>query len=121
MGGGAAGGAFLTIVYLALFVVWYVGLWKVVEKANQPGWTGIVPILNLYVLVKISGKEWWWFLLMFVPCVNIVAIIVVSMAVAEQFGKSPGFGIGLALLPFIFYLMLGFGDAEYQGDAPPMF
>jgi hypothetical protein len=35
--------------------------------------------------------------------------------VARKFVKSDGFGLGLAFLPFIFYPMLGFGDAQYQG------
>jgi hypothetical protein len=30
------------------------------------------------------------------------------------FGKGPGFAVGMILLPFIFYPMLGFGDARYQ-------
>ena len=31
---------------------------------------------------------------------------------AKRFGKGTGFGIGLALLSFIFFPILGFGDAE---------
>ena len=41
--------------------------------------------------------------------------IVASVDIAKSFGKGTGFGIGLALLPFIFYPILGFGDAQYQG------
>jgi hypothetical protein len=33
----------------------------------------------------------------------------------SAFGKGTGFGIGLALLGIIFYPILGFGDAQYQG------
>ena len=49
------------------------------------------------------------------PIVNFVVAIMVSMDVAKNFGKGAGFGIGLALLGFIFYPILGFGDARYQG------
>ena len=38
-----------------------------------------------------------------------------GIAVAKSFGKGDGFGIGLGLLGFIFYPILGFGDAQYQG------
>jgi hypothetical protein len=37
--------------------------------------------------------------------------------VARNFGKGAGFGIGLALLGFIFFPILGFGDAQYRPQA----
>jgi hypothetical protein len=33
---------------------------------------------------------------------------------AEKFGKGTGFGIGLLFLPFVFFPMLAFGDAQYR-------
>ena len=40
-------------------------------------------------------------------------MIIVSIEVAKAFGKGTGFGVGLALLSFVFYPLLGFGDAVY--------
>lgn len=34
--------------------------------------------------------------------------ILVNLNIAKKFGKSAGYGVGLALLPFVFYPMLGF-------------
>jgi hypothetical protein len=34
---------------------------------------------------------------------------------AKVFGKTTGFGVGLALLGFIFIPILAFGDAQYIG------
>jgi hypothetical protein len=90
-----------------------VSLWKVFAKAGEPGWAAIVPIYNVVVLVKISGKPLWWLVLFFIPCVNIIASFVVYVALAERFGKGTGFGIGLWLLGFIFLPILAFGDAQY--------
>ena len=116
-GGGiaAAIGAVGTLVMLAVALVVIAGLWKVFTKAGEPGWAAIVPIYNLIVLVKIAGKEPWWAILLLLPCINFIAFFPVSISLAERFGKAAGFGIGLALLPFIFYPVLGFGDAQYQG------
>jgi hypothetical protein len=36
---------------------------------------------------------------------------------SKSFGKSEGFTVGLILLPFIFYPILGLGDAQYSGPA----
>ena len=105
------------IIYLVLFVLWIAGLWKIFEKAGHPGWAAIIPIYNIFIVTKIAGKEWWWLLLMLIPIVNIVILIVVYVAVAQKFGKGPGFAVGMVFLPFIFALILGFGDAEYEGSA----
>ena len=119
-GGGMIGALFggvFFLIWLVVFVVVVAGLWKVFEKAGEPGWAAIVPIYNIITLVKISGKEMWWVILFFLPCANIVAAVMISMEVAKKFGQSTGYGLGLAFLPFIFYPMLGFGSAQYNRNA----
>ena len=124
--GGGGGSSAIVIVYLALVVLYIAGTWKVYVKAGEPGWAAIIPIYNLWILIKIAGKPGWWILLFLIPLVNLYALFAISIAVAQNFGKSTGFGIGLALLGFIFYPILGFGDARYAGavagmpPAPPM-
>jgi len=54
---------------------------------------------------------------MLIPFVNFIIWIVLSLDLAKKFGKGAGFGIGIALLSFIFLPVLGFGDAQYQGAA----
>jgi hypothetical protein len=100
---------------IALFVI--AAMWKVFTKAGQPGWASIIPIYNLYVWCKIVGRPWWWILLMLIPLVNIIVGIILCIDMAKSFGKGVGFGIGLILLPIIFFPILGFGSATYQGPA----
>jgi hypothetical protein len=105
------------ILALILIVLAIAGLWRTFHKANRPGWAAIIPIYNLYTMVKIAGRPGWWVILYFIPIVNIIVNIVVSIDVAKAFGKSTAFGvIGLWLFSFIGYLMLGFGDATYRGS-----
>ncbi|MGZ4152499.1 MAG: DUF5684 domain-containing protein [Actinomycetota bacterium] len=99
-------------------VVDIVAMWRLFTKAGQPGWAAIIPIYNLYVLVKVAGREGWWVILYFIPFVNIVVWFIVAIDVAKNFGKSTGFGIGIALLSFIFIPILAFGDAQYLGARP---
>jgi hypothetical protein len=118
---GAAGGiiasmgAFL-FVYLALIVLIIVALWKIFTKAGQPGWAAIVPIYNSYILiVEICKMPILWFILALIPCTAWIAAIMAALKLAEKFGKEVGFAIGLILLPFIFYPILAFGSATYEG------
>ena len=106
-----------TIIGLLVALLVIVAMWKVFTKADQPGWASIIPIYNIYIWCKIVGRPWWWILLMLIPFVNFIILIILSIDMAKRFGKGVGFGIGLALLGIIFFPILGFGSAQYQGPA----
>ena len=101
---------------LAVLVI--AGLWKTFNKAGLPGWGAIIPIYNVYLMLKLAGRPGWWLLLYLIPCVSLVIAIIVSLDIAKAFGKGALFGIGLALLGFIFFPILGFGSAQYIGPPP---
>lgn len=111
---GGGGSTVELILTLALTVVVFAGFWKVFEKAGEPGWAAIIPIYNLYVLIRVSGNAWWWLLLLFIPVINLLATIKISIDVAGKFGKGILFGLGLTFLSFVFYSLLGFGNYRYQ-------
>ncbi|MBX3412688.1 MAG: signal peptidase I [Pirellulales bacterium] len=112
--GGGIMGMCCFVLEIAILIVVIIGLWKTFQKAGKPGWASIIPFYNMYVLTEIAGRPILWFILMLIPCVNIIAHIVVSIDVAKNFGKDTLYGVGLILFPFIFYPLLGFGDAKYQ-------
>lgn len=102
------------LLQLAVIVVVIVGFWQVFVKAGKPGWACLIPIYNIIVLLEIVGKPIWWIVLFFIPLVGLVMAFLVNIALAERFGKGAGFGVGLTLLPFIFFPILGFGNAGYR-------
>jgi hypothetical protein len=106
----------VALVIMLVFVVFYIAaMWKVFAKAGKPGWAAIVPIYNLIVMCEIAGKPAWWVVLMLIPLVGFIIQIIIAIGIANAFGKGAGFGIGLVFLGFIFYPILGFGSATYQG------
>jgi hypothetical protein len=110
-------GPLFWICWLAFVILMIAALWKIFTKAGQPGWTAIIPIVNTYFLCKVAGRPGWWVILMLLPIVNLIIWIILCIDVAKSFGKGAGFGIGLLLLPIIFFPILGFGRAQYQGAA----
>ncbi|MDK2122587.1 DUF5684 domain-containing protein [Parachitinimonas caeni] len=104
----------MALIYLVIIVATVAGCWKVFVKAGQPGWACLVPFYNLYVMLNMIGKPVWWLVLFFVPIVSLVMSFIVMIELAKRFGKGAGYGVGLALLPFVFFPMLGFSDAQYQ-------
>jgi len=107
--------ALFFLVFIAIFVVAIAGMWKMFEKAGQPGWGCLIPIYNIVLMVRIAGKPDIWILFMLIPLVNLVFSILLAIEIAKRFGQGTGFGIGLILLPIVFYPILGFGDARYLG------
>ena len=103
-------GIVMSVIYVVVAIVMIVSMWKVFEKGGKPGWASIVPIYNIIVMLEIADKPLWWVLLLFIPIVNVVISIMVMISFAEAYGKSAGFGIGLALLPVIFLPILAFTD-----------
>jgi hypothetical protein len=116
-GAAAAGGALVFVIYIAILVLVIAGMWKTFVKAGQPGWGCIVPIYNVYLLCKIAGRPWWWLILMLIPIVSLVIAIILCIDIAKSFGKGIGFALGLIFLSPIFFCILGFGSAQYQGPA----
>jgi len=112
-----APGPVFWICEIAFIVLMVAAVWKVFSKAGQPGWAALIPIFNVYIMCKVAGRPGWWFLLFLIPFVNLVIIIIVTVDIAKRFGKGVGFAIGMVILPFIFWPILGFGSAQYQGAA----
>ena len=111
---------------VAIFIILQlIGFWKVLEKGGESGaWsllllTGCLYPVAFLPIAKLSGRPAWWVILLYIPFVNIVVLAILSIDLAKSFGKGTGYGIGLWLLSFIFYPMLGFGSSAYVGPAGP--
>ena len=69
-----------------------------IVKAGRPGWAAIIPIYNLYILLKIIGRPVWWLLLfvigVIIPFVGWILLIVIGIIIAidlaRSFAKSSG-------------------------------
>jgi hypothetical protein len=105
----------LGLVWVALAVLMIAALWKIFVKAGEPGWAAIIPIYNLVVILKIVGRPVWWIVLFLIPFVNLIMGFIVAFDLAKVFGKGAGFALGMIFLFPIFYPILGFGSAKYQG------
>lgn len=122
----------IAIIPMILLVVTYVGLWKLFEKANQPGWAALIPIYNDYIRVQILGLPMQWFyymaicyglmiflggLLGIAPLVLLVLNFFMMRPFLRAFGQSDDTvnTVLYLFVPFIMYPRLGMGPATYQG------
>ncbi len=110
-GGGIA--AVFVLFYLAIFVMFIIGYWKVFTKLGLPGWMGIIPFVNIYMIFKARGEHEpvVFLILCMIPCVNIIGMWFLASDTAEMFGKEIGWKIFLFLIPGVSHLVLGLGDS----------
>lgn len=106
----------LMMVFCGLLIV--VSLWRVFAKAGESGWKALIPLYNVYILMQICGKPGWWFILLLIPVVGLAINLLAMLSLSEKFGRSPVFGVGLLLLPMIFFPLLAFGPSLYQHAVP---
>ena len=100
---------------VVVYVLIAVALWRVFSKAGYAGILAIIPIVNMFVLVKVAGYSAWMGLLYFIPIVNFIFAIIVAFKLGARFGKGGAFSFFLLwLFPFIGHLIIGFGDAQYR-------
>ena len=131
-------------VYGTISLIWYIIMiianWKIFTKADQPGWMSIIPILNNYILFKISwSTKMFWamigsgvlggifnslagdqggiflYLAFFFYLVMMIICLVDVHKLSKSFGHGLGFTLGLLFLSPLFTLILGLGKSEYIG------
>ncbi len=99
-------GGWLVVLVFYLFVAYC--FVKIAEKTGtEPAWWGWIPILNVFLLLKVAGRAMWWFILLLIPLVNAIVAIVVWVDVCKARGKSPWLVIGL-LIPVVNLITLGY-------------
>ena len=129
------------VIGLVVLVIIIAARWKIFTKAGEEGWKALIPVYSDMVLCKVVGV-WEWYpvviygasfvcgmisgfseslggiITLLSYALSIYYTVILSISVAQSFGKDTGFGIGLLLLGIVFYPILAFGKAEYQGAKP---
>ena len=109
----------ILLLYVAMILVMFAGLWKIFEKANKPGWASLIPFYNMVIWFEIIGKPLWQIILVFIPFANIYVAVTMCIGMCRSYGKS-GIGNYLAAIFFCFIYIpyLGFTeDIKYVGPA----
>jgi hypothetical protein len=100
-------GAVFYLVWLALYLYFAYAQYKIAQKVGHSSpWWAFIPIINMFQWVQMARKEWYWFLFLFVPIVNVVCLAILLMDVAKACHKSPLWGF-LTLIPFINFVSIG--------------
>lgn len=99
---------FLLLIVIAMYVYMAIALMKIAQKTKTPSaWMAWVPILNLYLMVKIAQKPGWWFLLLFVPFLNIIISVLLWAQISKRLERPEWLGL-LILVPVANIVLPGY-------------
>jgi hypothetical protein len=84
------------------------------KKASINEKTAMYPILNLFGMLEVADVSSYWGILFFIPILNFIPLIIMSIGLGKVYNASAGYKIGLVLCPIIFYPMLSRSDCHYK-------
>ncbi len=104
-------GVLSTLILVFLFFPAFA--FKIFEKAGLPYWKAFIPMLNYWEWNKINEKPVWWFLILFIPFINIFMVFLMIVETAKAFGKFDLLSQGASVIfPFVYLPYLGFSPNE---------
>lgn len=110
------------VVYVAIYIYIAYALYTMAKKTNTANaWMAWIPILDVYLMVKIAGKPGWWFILLLVPLLNVVIAIMLWYYIAERMGKPGWVGV-LMIIPLVNLVIpgyLAFSKSPAPAAMPP--
>ena len=96
----------MDLIYFILFqnIYWGAISWKFYTAAERKAWEAFVPFYNLWVLVKISEKPWWWFILFLIPVVGTVMTVIIIYELLHVYGFRKASSTFLVIITLGLYL-----------------
>lgn len=84
---------FFTVgIFVLIAVIYIYGSYCLARIGKKLGdlktWKAWVPLVNSFYIIKLAGKSYWWFILLLIPIVNIVATAIIWAEIAKKLGKS---------------------------------
>ena len=77
----------LILIALTLFILPAFGLYFMFKKAGEPGWKGLVPVLNSFEMLRLSKRPVYLFFLQFIPVVGWFFTLAICVEFVKTFGK----------------------------------
>jgi len=93
------------------------------KQQGRKWWEAIISPWNLWILIKITNKSWWWILLLCIPFINFFVLMLLFVELSVGFKRNAIWEyFSAAVLPFLYFPYLVFVKKEVYvqpKDLPP--
>ena len=90
---------FIIILCIIAIAFKVIARWIFFKKCGEDGWKAIIPFYNDYVLLKISGLNWWWILIIYAG--TILTTFKSTINLAQNSDSSISLGAFAAVLTLL--------------------
>ena len=110
---------FSGLLFVLVYAFFAYCLSAIARKTGQSdrAWWAWVPIMQVLLILKSAGVEWWWIFLFLIPFVNIAVAIYVWVRIAKALSKHPVWGV-LMVVPGIDLFILAYLAFSKSGNEP---
>lgn len=91
---------------------------RIFQKLGEPGWKAWVPVVNTITILELGGYTALWVIAAFVPVLNVVAAVIIILAINginARLGKGGGYTALFVFLAPVWAGHLGFGKTGPGG------
>lgn len=109
----------LSLIFLItlLLTIPTVFAWKLFEKAGQKGMITLIPFYNLYILLQLIKKPWWWYIFLLIPFINVFVYMLMLIEFVKAFGKNELWQhLFVSVLPFVYLPMVAAEEHTHYTD-----
>jgi signal peptidase I len=106
-------------IIIALLVIFIfiilpsIGLYKMFQKAGQPGWKGAIPILNQWYMIELTHKPKWWFFAQLIPVIGVLFSLGIYLEFMKCFGKYKLYQqFATVVFSFIYFPYIGYNKKD---------
>lgn len=100
-----------SIYWFIYYVIIVISMWKLYKKEEMKPWISLIPIYNLYKLMKMLNFP---FILLFIPIINNIIIFFLPYRLARYYRCNKWQRILSILIPWIMIPYIAFSDKEYR-------
>jgi signal peptidase I len=92
------------VVGIVSAILLHASLYLLFKKAGIQGWKALIPFYNVFIIIKITGRSWYWFILMLLPVVGFLFVMISFFDLLHSFGRKKFYHFLLGLFFGVFYL-----------------
>ena len=108
----------IILILLILNFIHGIGTWKLYRISGNKPFYSFIPVYNVFVLLKIINRPWWWIFIIIMPVLNTIIIPVIWVELSRSFKKNSYTDTFLSICTFGFYnyYLNYFKNIEYVQD-----
>lgn len=91
-------------LFIVALVLLHASLFLLFKKAGVKPWLAFIPGVNVYNILKLTGRRWYWLILMLLPVVGFLFVLISFFDLLHSFGKKKFYHFLLGLVFGVFYL-----------------